>query len=134
MADYQNRPRGGAGWLRYYTIDPEAAAIEAWTYSVTSDSFELDGDSRFTLAWTGSGEPFTVIGSDHDVRSGGVATMRWSGLQVGAAYEWYPVADDGSLVEAGARRAFTTPPVEASIRIDRSRSPRASRRRPSRHL
>ena len=134
MADYQNRPRGGAGWLRYYTIDPEAAAIEAWTYSVTSDSFELDGDSRFTLAWTGSGEPFTVIGSDHDVPSGGVATMRWSGLQVGAAYEWYAVADDGSLVEAGARRAFTTPPVEASIRIDRSRSPRASRRRPSRHL
>ena len=82
-ADYQDRARGGDGWLRYYTIEPGAAEIEAYTYSVTSDAFELDGDSRFTLPWSGSGAPFTVIGTARDVSSGGLAKVRWSDLQPG---------------------------------------------------
>jgi hypothetical protein len=109
MADYQDRARGGDGWLRYYTIEPSEAEIEAYTYSVTADRFELDGDSRFTLPWSGSGAPFTVIGRDPHVPSGGVATMQWSGLNSSTAYEWYAVASDGSLVTSGEPLPFATP-------------------------
>jgi hypothetical protein len=113
MADYQDRPRGGDGWLRYYTIEPGAAEIEAYTYSVTLDRFEYDEDSRFTLPWTGSGPPFAVIGMAHDVPSGGLAKVRWADLQPGSAYEWYAVSSDGSLVGAGTPHAFMTPEQRA---------------------
>jgi hypothetical protein len=109
MADYQGRPRGGDGWLRYYTIEPGAAEIEAFTYSVTLDRFELDADSRFTLPWTGSTPPFTVIGTAQDVPSGGLAKVRWSDLQPVSDYEWYAVSSDGSLVTTGAPHVFSTP-------------------------
>lgn len=55
LADYQDRPNGGDGWLRYYTFRPKQGRIEAFTYSPTrsggAGEFERDADSRFTLRW-----------------------------------------------------------------------------------
>jgi hypothetical protein len=55
LANYQDRPNGGDGWLRYYTFRPGNDRIAAFTYSVTRrdgiGEMERDEDSRFTLRW-----------------------------------------------------------------------------------
>jgi len=55
LADYQDRPNGGDGWLRYYTFRPGRDRIAASTYSVTrrdgKGQMERDADSRFRLRW-----------------------------------------------------------------------------------
>jgi Calcineurin-like phosphoesterase len=51
LADYQERPNGGDGWLRYYTFRPGKDRIDAFTYSVTREETERDADSRFWLRW-----------------------------------------------------------------------------------
>jgi 3',5'-cyclic AMP phosphodiesterase CpdA len=113
MADYQRRPRGGDGWLRYYTIEPHEGDIEAHTFSVTRGSgdgaFEFDDSSRFTLAWSGSGSRFATIDTDVGVPSGALASVQWSDLDPMATYEWYAVATDGALMSAGRPDRFTTP-------------------------
>jgi 3',5'-cyclic AMP phosphodiesterase CpdA len=113
MADYQRRPRGGDGWLRYYTIEPGDGVIEAHTFSVTRGSgdgaFESDDSSRFTLAWSGSRSRFAAIDTAVGVPSGTLASVRWSDLDPMATYEWYAVATDGALVSAGRPDRFTTP-------------------------
>ena len=49
LTDYQDRPNGGDGWLRYYTIDPAAGTLTAKTYSPTLGRYETDADSAFIL-------------------------------------------------------------------------------------
>ncbi|MEM7311262.1 MAG: DNRLRE domain-containing protein [Planctomycetota bacterium] len=49
LADYQDDPNGGNGWLRYYTIDIDADRIEAESYSPWLDEFRSAGESKFTL-------------------------------------------------------------------------------------
>lgn len=57
LTDFQERPRGGDGWLRYYTFDPAADEIRATTYSPTLDRYETDADSQFTLPYAMTGTP-----------------------------------------------------------------------------
>lgn len=49
LTDYQDRANGGDGWLRYYTFDPGAGTVDAYTYSPSLQRFETDAGSRFTL-------------------------------------------------------------------------------------
>ena len=49
LADYQKRPHGGDGWLRYLTFQPSANKIDVFTYSPTLGKFETDSNSRFSL-------------------------------------------------------------------------------------
>jgi hypothetical protein len=55
LANYQDRPNGGDGWLRYYTFRPGNDRIAASTYSVTlrngKGQMERDAESRFRLPW-----------------------------------------------------------------------------------
>ena len=51
LSDYQDRGRGGDGWLRYYTFDPGADEIRAVTYSPFLGQFETDADSAFSLPY-----------------------------------------------------------------------------------
>ncbi|WP_019136384.1 PKD domain-containing protein [Cellulomonas massiliensis] len=51
MADFQERPGGGDGWLRTYRFDPAADTVTAATYSPTLDRFETDADSAFTFRY-----------------------------------------------------------------------------------
>ena len=57
LSDYQTRANGGDGWLRYYTFDPAADTVEAFTYSVTKQTFETDADSHFTLPYDMAPDP-----------------------------------------------------------------------------
>lgn len=57
LTDYQSRPNGGNGWLRYYTFDPAANTMRATTYSPTLDQFETDANSAFTLPFALSDTP-----------------------------------------------------------------------------
>jgi hypothetical protein len=115
LADYQARPNGGDGWLRYYTFEPSQNQIEAYTYSPTRNGglgeFENDADSRFTLDWPMGGTgSYQVIGSVSGVASGADVSVQWAGLDPGTTYEWYAVANDGDLAKRNGTSAFTTAP------------------------
>lgn len=49
LADYQNRPRGGDGWLRVIEFDEEQNRLNFTTYSPTLDKSETDSNSQFSL-------------------------------------------------------------------------------------
>ncbi len=51
LSNYQGRPEGGEGWLRYYTFDPAEDTISARTYSPYLGEYETDDDSEFTLPY-----------------------------------------------------------------------------------
>ncbi|AEE45199.1 PKD domain-containing protein [Cellulomonas fimi] len=87
LTDYQDRARGGDGWLRYYTFDPAADEIRATTYSPTLDRYETDADSSFTL-------PYAMTGVPPDPDPGPLAadtfgrtlTGGWGGADTGGAW------------------------------------------------
>lgn len=97
LTDYQDRPNGGDGWLRYYTFDPATNTMSAKTYSPKLGAFETDADSQFTLPFdlTG-GQPaeFNTIDTA-TVASGEIARTTWTGLEDDTWYEWRVVSSDG---------------------------------------
>ncbi|MFX1236623.1 MAG: hypothetical protein ACFFAS_15200 [Promethearchaeota archaeon] len=54
-----------------------------------------DGDVMTVTFYDASDD--TVIGTIYGVTSGGTATVMWQDLTRNTNYEWYAVADDGSL-------------------------------------
>ena len=51
VTDFNQRPNGGDGWLRYYTFKPSLNQIRAFTYSATLKKFETDANSQFILPY-----------------------------------------------------------------------------------
>ena len=49
LADYQDDPNGGNGWLRYYVFDLPANRIDAESYSPWLDQFRSASESKFSL-------------------------------------------------------------------------------------
>jgi len=49
LANYQNRPNGGNGWLRILQFAPSNDEIHVRTYSPVLDKWEKDSNSEFTL-------------------------------------------------------------------------------------
>lgn len=49
LSDYQDRPNGGDGWLRFMEFLPSQNKIAVATYSPTLNRFENDENSRFIL-------------------------------------------------------------------------------------
>lgn len=112
LTDYQSRPNGGDGWLRYYTFDPAAGSMTASTYSPRLARYETDADSAFSLPFpfaTGNPAPFSPIGTVQ-VASGGIAETSWSGLADDTAYEWRAVVDDGTSSTVSDTWTLRTPP------------------------
>ncbi|WP_157535725.1 PKD domain-containing protein [Microbacterium sp. Root166] len=96
MTDYQDRPNGGDGWLRYYTFDPAANTMTATTYSPKLDRYETDANSSFVLPFELTPPvpaPFETIGTA--TVSGGTATATWGALAADTAYEWRAVVSAG---------------------------------------
>src|SRR5256712_4254968 len=120
LMDYQSRPNGGDGWLRYFVFKPLQNKIAAYTYSVTKNQFETDATSQFTLDYDMQGTPFSVVGSTTNVPSGTSTSVQWSGLTSGTQYEWYVTLNDGKATTTGPVWSFTagaqgnTPPVAAN--------------------
>jgi hypothetical protein len=95
LADYQNRPNGGDGWLRILELNPAENAVAVRTYTPVLDQYELDADSHFTLTVDLQHEVFQPIAAFTDITPGSSVTTTWSGLQPGQAYEWYVMVKDG---------------------------------------
>ena len=49
LADYQDDPDGGNGWLRLYTVDVDADSIQAESYSPWLNQFRTAAESQFSL-------------------------------------------------------------------------------------
>ncbi len=121
LTDYQSRPAGGNGWLRYYTFKPSENKVYAYTYSPTLGTFETDASSQFTVDFAMAGTtPFQALGSVTGP-SGSTATITWPGRAPATQYEWYASVTDGSLTTTGPTSTFTTgtpmsnnPPVVTS--------------------
>ena len=109
LSDYQSRANGGNGWLRIMTFSPANNTIFVQTYSPVLGQFETDADSQFTLTYNmqDSSAPFAVVGTT-TVASSSNATVTWSGLTEGTAYEWYAIVSDGSSTSTSSTNTFTT--------------------------
>ncbi|MGC8877657.1 MAG: metallophosphoesterase [Anaerolineae bacterium] len=51
LADYQDEPNGGNGWLRVLQFSPRDHVIRVMTYSPTLDRYQTDADSQFILPY-----------------------------------------------------------------------------------
>jgi hypothetical protein len=49
VADYQDDPNGGNGWLRILTFHPAQHTLDVKTYSPTLFSYQTDGANQFTI-------------------------------------------------------------------------------------
>ncbi|GAA3602893.1 PKD domain-containing protein [Agrococcus terreus] len=121
LSNYQSRPNGGDGWLRYYTFDPATDTMRATTYSPTLDRFETDASSAFTLPFELSEPqpaPFTAIAT-RTVAAGATASATWTGLQHETDYEWRAVVDDGTTRTTSATWTLRTPaPQQTALAAD----------------
>jgi uncharacterized repeat protein (TIGR01451 family) len=101
LADYQNRPNGGDGWLRILRFDPSEDQIAVSTYSPLLDQYEMDADSQFTLTADLQHEVFQPIATLTDVVPGTAVTATWGVLEPGTDYEWYVTVNDGTDTVVG---------------------------------
>ena len=111
LADYQNDPNGGDGWLRVLEFSPATDTISVKTYSPTLDTYETDADSQFTLSYAmegSGGGSYEFLGSDTNVASGGTASTIWPGRALGTKYQWYVDVSDGTKTTTGPVWDFTT--------------------------
>ena len=62
LADYQDYPNGGNGWLRIMEVCPATNKINVKTYSPYLNQYKTDPDSEFTLFYDQSGnQPLPTI-------------------------------------------------------------------------
>lgn len=70
LSNYQSRVNGGNGWLRYYTFNPAAGTVDAFTYSPSLQQYETDAGSRFTL-------PVDLAPGQTEVLLAGGSNWKW---------------------------------------------------------
>ena len=56
LADYQDMPLGGSGYLRIMTFEPQNDIIHVSTYSPYLDEYLEDSGNKFDLAWEMTGD------------------------------------------------------------------------------
>jgi len=64
-----------------------------------------DGDAMDVHFYNANGD--ILIGTDTGVENGATASVTWSGLTGGQAYQWYAVADDGNATAQSSTWSFT---------------------------
>jgi hypothetical protein len=60
LADYQDYPNGGNGYLRIMTFSPATNQINVKTYSPYLDRYETDANSQFNLLYNTTPLPLTI--------------------------------------------------------------------------
>ena len=109
LADFEDRPNGGDGWLRLLEFTPESDEIHVRTFSPSLDQVETDLNSEFVLDYAMGGSPdFVPVGTANDVPSGNVAGFTWTGRKAGTSYEWRVAVDDGTTSTLGPIWSFTS--------------------------
>src|SRR3989442_9971357 len=96
---HQRRPRGGDGWLRYFTFKPSENKIYGYTYSPTRNGgagdLETDDSSQLVLDYHMLGPAFSGIGTNANVSSGARATAPPARLTPGTQHQWDVGGNDG---------------------------------------
>jgi hypothetical protein len=111
MADYQDYPSGGNGYLRILRFSPSDDMIYMTTYSpYTKGSITTSPDQMnmvYDLA-NGSTTAYTLIDAVSGIANGANAFIPWTGLSGNTEYEWYATVSDGALTTTGSTWSFTT--------------------------
>lgn len=125
LSDFQGRPNGGDGWLRYYTFTPATDEVRAYTYSPWLNSFETDADSAFAWSYDMTPPPsdLPLLGTV-TIASGDVARLPAPALADGTILEWYATVSDGTSTVRGPTWSTTVgpqaPPVIARDSFSRT--------------
>jgi hypothetical protein len=104
LADYQNDPNGGNGWLRIMEFSPKNNSVKVRTFSPWLNQFRTGSDSEFDLDFTMS--PYSEIGRIRGVESGKSVSLQWQGLVPGSEYEWFTSSSDRELTSTGNKSRF----------------------------
>ena len=120
LSDYQGRPNGGDGWLRYYTFTPAANEIRATTYSPTRNAYENDLDSSFVMSYDMSPPVDLPEIGRRTVASGAQASVPLPDLAPGTTFDWYATVGDGTNTTRGPAWSVTVsaPPPAGSLAQD----------------
>jgi len=110
LADYQDFPNGGNGWLRLMMFSPSNDTIKVGTYSPYLNQQNPTTNSSFALPYDmqNTGGVFTVLGSISGVVNMQQASFEWSTLKTATEFEWYATASDGIATTTGAVCRFLT--------------------------
>jgi len=125
LADYQDFPNGGNGYLRLLRFAPAADTIYATTYSPTLDQWRTSSPDQMEMAYEmEAADPFDLIGTVSGVASGENASIVWPDLEIDTEYEWYVEVTDGTSMTTSPIWSFTTgaPANEAPTDITLSAS------------
>jgi len=107
LADYQDYPNGGNGYLRILRFSPADDRIYATTYSTYIDQHITTYPDQMEMDYDMS-ESFQEIGENTAVASGTDSVMDWPGLKPYTIYEWFVTVDDGHSTTTGPVWSFTT--------------------------
>ncbi len=92
--------------------DATGVSLSPTLHAIASDP---DGDMMDVSFFDASDD--SLIGTDTNVASGGLASVIWPGLTKGSTYEWYAIADDSEFENTSDIWSFTTHDVELDIDI-----------------
>ena len=125
LADYQDLPSGGQGWLRILRFVPGDDRVYVQTYSPWLNQYDSDADSEFTLDFP-MGGAFTTVGTVV-VNSGSTASIVPQDLEPNTEYEWQVTVTNGNgKTRTGPIWHFTTgsvvPPNTPPVANDNSYS------------
>ncbi|WP_374311562.1 metallophosphoesterase, partial [Microbacterium sp.] len=119
LSDYQGRPNGGDGWLRWYTFTPSAGTVAATTYSPTLNQYETDADSAFTWNYDMTPPADLPVVGQQNVSAGGVASTPVPDVPAGTVLDWYATVSDGTSVTRGPTWSTTVqPPASTPLAAD----------------
>lgn len=108
LSDFQSRPSGGAGWMRFMTLSPEFNTLTVKTYSPVIGQYENDTNSLFVLPVDLYPQTnYTSLGSAW-VDSAGMACITVNGLLPNTAYDWYATIDDSTTIVKTNYSRFAT--------------------------
>ncbi|WP_169891090.1 metallophosphoesterase [Litchfieldia alkalitelluris] len=134
LADYQEGPNGGDGYVRYLTFNPVNETVDVVTYSPILDDynfFDEEGVDTFTSEYQLNDmnkrvatDYFSVniysnqlIGKNEDVVSGEIARTEWKDLEPYETYYWYMNITDkyGGTRTSNIYRFITTKGTKPTI-------------------
>jgi len=108
LANSQEYPNGGNGWLRILEFMPAENKVQVRTYSPYLNQEDLDPSGNFSFAYDLNGS-FANIGTVLGAVSGSTAEAQWANLAEATTYEWYAEATDPDGQSAASDAwSFTT--------------------------
>jgi len=105
LADYQDEPNGGNGFLRLMRFSPANDKVYVQTWSPWINQYQTDTNSQFELDMSLSA--FELIATNTGVASGSDSSAIWSDPTAGALNEWFVEVSDGVRATAGPTWTFT---------------------------